>query len=102
MGSIDFLAYISTLHNSIKDYLPSVGTFANDAQLYISFKSDTFDANKAITEVEKCIDRIRSWLLPNSLLINESKREVLILGNKNQMKKNNIIIRLGNSHISPS
>ena len=88
MGSIDFLAYISTLHNSIKDYLPSVETFVDDTQLHISFKSDKADINKVISEVEEYIDRIRSWMLSNSLLINDSKTEFLILGNKNQMKKN--------------
>ena len=58
LSLIAFLAYISTLHDSIKDYLPSVETFADDIQLYISFKSDNSDTNKAISEVEKCIDRV--------------------------------------------
>ena len=88
LSPIAFLVYISTLHDSTKDYLPSVETFADDTQLYISFTSERADTNKAISEVEKYIDRIRPWMLSNSLLINDSKTEVLILGNKNQMKKN--------------
>ena len=79
-----------------KDYLPSVETFADDTQLYISFKNKA-DTNKTISEFEKCIDRIRSWMLSN----NDSKTKILILGYKNQMKKiNNINIHVGNSRIS--
>ena len=86
LGPIAFLTYISTLHDSIKDYLPSVETFADDTQLYISFKSEKADTNKATSEVEKFIDKIRSWMLSNNLLINDSKTEVLILGNKSLIK----------------
>ena len=103
LGPIAFLTYISTLYDIIKDYLPSVDSFADDTQLHLSFGPENTDVQNAKIEIEKCIDAIRKWMLTNNLLINDSKTEVIIIGNKKILNKlNNINIRVGNSYITPS
>ena len=66
--------YVSKLFKIVEHYLPDAHYFADDTQLYLSFKSlgDTAQAD-AIQAMEKCTDAVRNWMIQDRLLINDDK-----------------------------
>ena len=56
----------------------------------------------AKASVEACISDVRAWLIPNRLLINESKTEFLVVGSRLLLSKIAInSITVGDSTIQP-
>ena len=53
--------------------------YADDSQLYISFKSCcTNDADRGKTSMEACVRDIDLWMVHNRLKLNQDKTEVLV------------------------
>lgn len=72
----------------IEKYLPCVRCFADDSQLYVSFKPDgTFQSRCNIWSRERCIADIRKWMINDRLPLNNDKTEVSLIGTKYQLKK---------------
>ena len=56
----------------------------------------------AICVIEKCIADVRSWLIANRLMINDSKTEFLIIGTRQQLETTSIeSIIVGDTVIKP-
>ena len=101
LGPILFLLYSSKLFQIASSHLPEIHGFADDTQLYLSFKPDEASSQEAILRMEHCISDMRSWMISNRLLINDSKTEFLIIGSRQQLSKVNIsCVRVGDSLIS--
>ena len=50
--------------------------FADDTQLYLSFKSDDKSSlDEAISAMNGCISDLRNWLIRDRLMINDDKTE---------------------------
>ena len=61
---------------------------ADDTQVYLSFKLGSISSEEsAFSAIQSCISAIRSWLLTNKLLINDTKTEFLIIGTRQQIYK---------------
>ena len=60
----------------IEKYLPCVRCFADDTQLYVSFKPDGHFSQDAIWSRERCIADIRNWMINDRLPLNNDKTEV--------------------------
>ena len=58
-GPIIFLTYISALYDVVKEFLPTVGAYADDIQVYILFKPNTLTQNSNISNIEQCVSAIR-------------------------------------------
>ena len=103
MGPILFILYISRLYHVIANHLPSAHGYADDTQLYLSFRPyDRSSQDHAIAFVEACMSDVRIWLIHNRLLINDSKTEFLVVGSCLQLSKIAIdSIRVGDSTIQP-
>ena len=81
-----FLLYVSRLFEVVKNHLPSVHGFADDTQLYVSFRPDPFAAqDQAIKAIENWIADVRAWLVLHRLMFNDSKTEFLIIGSSQQL-----------------
>ena len=81
LGPILFLLYLSSLYDVISEYLPVVKGYADDNQLYIGFKPQTLNTQQdAFAAMEACISAVRSWMLSNSLMLNDTKTEVMLIG----------------------
>ena len=88
LGPVLFLLYASRLFEVVKKHLPSVHGYADDTQLYVSFRPDSFAAqDQAIKAIENCIADVRAWLVSHRLMFNDSKTEFLIIGSSQQLSK---------------
>ena len=69
LGPILFLLYISQLYDIIDRCLPSSHEYADDTQLYVSFRPDCVaNQNSTLAALEECISDVRAWLVSHKLL----------------------------------
>jgi hypothetical protein len=86
-----FLFYISRLFKVIEKHLPQVHGYADDTQIYFSFRPNTIKSQEyAVDVIEECIKDIRAWMIVNQLKINDNKTEFLIIGSRQQLSKVNL------------
>ena len=103
LGPVLFILYVAGLFKIIDKHLPNAHTYADDTQIYHSFRPDTsLSQDAALKSIENCVADIRAWMLSNRLLINDSNTEFIIIGSKQKMSKININeITVGESTIEP-
>lgn len=91
--------FSSKLFKIISRHLPSVHAYADDTQLYQSFKAgDDVNEKSAIAAIEACVLDIHKWMLSDRLKLNMDKTEFLLIGTKRQQEKVNITtLRLGDT-----
>ena len=90
MGPILFTLYVSRLFNIISQHLPSVHGYADDTQIYLSFRPCSIHSEiNAVSAIEMCIADVRSWLIANRSMINDAKTEFLTIDTRqfNNLKK---------------
>ena len=76
VGPLLFTIYASKFFEIIKEYLPQAHAYADDTQLYLSFKADSSTAqNDAMKAMENCITAIRAWMIEDKQRLNDSKTE---------------------------
>ena len=102
LGQLFFTIYVIKLFQLLKHHLPSVHTYADDTQLYLSFKpSDTFSEVEAVSAMQKCICDVRAWMREDQLMLNDDKTEFLIIGTRQQLSKVSIqSINVGQAEVS--
>ena len=59
LGSLSFVIYSSELYQIITNHLPGVAIFADDSQLWISYKPDSAYESA----VHNCTSDIKNWML---------------------------------------
>ena len=78
--------YASKRCEVMKGHLPKVHAYADDTQLYLSFKpGNTATRLGALTAIERCIIGIRRWMLIDKLRINDGNTELMIIGTRQQL-----------------
>jgi len=91
LGPLLFIIYASKLFKMVENYLPDAHCFADDTQMYLSFKPLGSTAQTdAIQAMEKCIDVVRKWMIQDQLMINDDKTKFLLVGTQQQLDKLNI------------
>ena len=101
LGPVLFLIYMSPLSDTITKHQINNHTYADDTQLYTSFKTQSSAA--ATEKMEMCVREARKWITSHELKLNESKTELILCGTKQQLAKvNDFTIRIGDVTISPS
>ena len=106
LGPLLFLLYSSELFKITERHLLQVHSYADDTQLYLSFKPGS-DINETTAKcvIENCIADIQQWMTANRLKLNTEKTEFLILGTRKQLEKVTFShLQVGSSviHVSPS
>ncbi|CAB4034645.1 Hypothetical predicted protein, partial [Paramuricea clavata] len=103
LGPILFLLYVSQLYDIIDRHLPSSHGYADDTQLYVSFRPDCEDnSENTLAILEDCISDVRTWLLSHKLMFKDSKTEFLVIGTPQQLLKINIeSVNVGGVQIKP-
>ena len=103
LGPQWFTVYTSPVRDIILKYNLNYHVYADDTQVYITFKSSQEPADSCITTLEKCIQEIRSWMRQNFLKLNDEKTEFLLFGSRQQLSKVCLpFIKIGDSQITPS
>ena len=96
--------FISPLGDLCRKYQIDCNGYADDRQLYLSFKPMIpIDQVTCIRRLELCIAEIRCWMRTNFLKLNDSKTEFIILGTQNQLQMvNKISIKIRDAIIQPT
>ena len=80
VGPILFLLYTSPLGDLLRRHGMEYDLYADDTQLYITFKSSSTDElNAATSRIESCVRDIDTWMTWNKLKLNGDKTELLFL-----------------------
>ena len=93
LGPLLFTISASKHFSIIKSHLSSTHSYADDIQLYLSFRplESTCEA-EALDAMEHCIADVRSWLISDKLMLNDDKTEVLVIGTSKQLSKVSVSI----------
>ena len=88
LGPILFSIYVLPVCYIIKKYGISYHTYADDTQLYLSFKNNSAESEAYhIGRIQTCIMEIRLWMSQNFLKLNENKTEFIVFGTTVQLSK---------------
>ena len=77
------LLYTSPLGDIVRSHGLSCHFYADDTQLYCSFK--LHDQAASVQAVESCLNDIDAWMLANMLKLNRDKTELLVIGPKHKV-----------------
>ena len=102
LGPQWFTVYTYPIHDIIVKYDLRYHVYADDTQIYASFKPTQDCANRTLERIELCIQEIRTWMQNNFLKLNDDKTEFVLFGSRQQLSKVCVPhIRIGDSDISP-
>ena len=81
MGPILFILYIKALQKIAQKYGLLIQLYADDSQLYISFKPDSsLNLSNIKERISCCLNEIKRWMIDNVMKLNEDKTQLLIIG----------------------
>ena len=103
LGPVLFTIYVADLFQIIDKHLPEAQGYADDHQVYLSFRPiPSTNQTASVNAIENCVAELRSWMISNMLMVNDSKTEFLIVGSKQQLERVNIpFIHVGEDQITP-
>ena len=103
LGPILYLMYVSPVGCTMRRHGVSYHMYADDPQVYITFKSDDLeDLEIARGTLEQCIVDVNNWMLQNNLKLNQDKSELIVMHAKDRLKPSLESIQVGESTIVPS
>ena len=83
LGPLLYSLYTSPIADIIDLHNLQYHLYADDSQLYISFKTDCFpDLAQAKSSVELCVKDIDWWMTNNRLKLNHEKTELIVITSK--------------------
>ena len=99
-GPMAFSYYSTPIEEIIKAHGLECTVYADDSQIYFCF--DNQDMEVSMSRIEHCISDIRSWMIRNHLMLNDSKTEVLHLTSRFVTSPAIPPLRVGETSITPS
>ena len=104
LGLVLFTMYTSPLGSICRSNSVEFQLFADDQQLYLSFKPSKPDSRiDCITLLEKTIRETKAWMSASMLKLNDEKTEFIVLGTYQQIAMvKNINITIENTQIMPA
>ena len=99
LGPFSYPAYTAPLFAIARQYEVNMHMYADDTQMYVSF--EPCNAADAVRNLEKCMLDVREWMVQNHLKLNESKTELLIIGNPLLVKRCGVsTVKIGTECVS--
>ena len=102
LGPILYLLYTSPIGDIIKRHGLNYHLYADDTQLYLSFKPTHAEQPGSIAKIEACVSEIDSWMVCNKLKLNRGKTELLILNARHRPPPLIEYVDVSGEHIEPS
>ena len=107
LGPVLFILYTGPIGQIIRHHQLDFNTFADDSQLYVSFKIiDPTDEKAALgpnTHTGMCERNKKAWLNHNRLHLNDNKTEVLVITTPSSANKPTVTdVIVGDSIIRPT
>ena len=85
VGPFCFPPYTSEIGKIARKHDITVHLYADDTQLYLSFKPH--EGSAAVDQMMDCVDEIKMWMEANMLKMNEAKTEYIVLGSNHTHAK---------------
>ena len=102
LGPLLYSMYTSPIAKIIAKHGLSYHLYADDSQLYVSFKTKSQeDLRTAKTKVEQCINDIDVWMVYDGLKLNQDKSELLVISSKFRLKPTLDCLKVVNESIKP-
>ncbi|KAK3754683.1 hypothetical protein QZH41_015382 [Actinostola sp. cb2023] len=101
LGPILYLLYTTPLGNIMRHHGISYHMYADDTQIYLTFKSSVL-GELSRKRVEACVRDIDRWMLYNNLKMNNDKTELLILHSRHRPQPSLESVTVGHSPVSPT
>ena len=102
LGPLLYLLYTSPIADIINLHNLQYHLYADDSQLYISFKTDCFaDLARAKSSVELCVKDIDWWMTNNMLKLSQEKTELIVISSKFRPKPAISYVSVGDEQILP-
>ena len=102
LGPLLYLLYTSPIADIIKLNKLQYHLYADDTQLYISFRTYcSYDLSLAKRRVECCVNDIDCWMVNNGLKLNQDKTELVLISSKVRSRPSLEFIQVGDEKIQP-
>ena len=103
LGPVLFTMYISPLGDLVRQHSVSYHMYADDTQLYLSFRSNDHESIQvAKSSIEQCVLVIKKWMASNFLKLNDDKTELLFVYPKHIETPSTRSLAVGDEVINPS
>ena len=96
------MLYTSPIGDIIRRHGLNYHLYADDTQLYLSFKPTPAEQPGSIAKIEACVSEIDSWMLSNKLKLNRGKTELLILSARHRPPPSIEYVDVSGERIEPS
>ena len=101
LGPLWFTVYTYPLQDIISRHQLNYHLYADDTQLYLSFRPLQDSADQEIENMETCVSEIRAWMRDNFLKLNDEKTEFMLFGSSSQLAKISVPhITIGDTDVS--
>ncbi|XP_071944670.1 uncharacterized protein [Antedon mediterranea] len=103
LGPQWFTIYLHQIRDIISKYDLCYHVYADDTQIYISFKPTMKHSDISLELLQHCIYELRVWMKNNFLKLNDEKTEFVLFGSKQQLEKlPPSFIHIGETQIDPA
>lgn len=102
LGPVLYLLYTSPIGDIIRRHRLNYHLYADDTQLYLSFKPTPAELPSSIAKIEACVSEIDSWMVCNKLKLNRGKTELLILSARHRPPPSIEYVDVSGERIEPS